>query len=473
LPVVGSSLGAVGERIQASGGGWTVDPLDTYGVLTLLRRIRDGQEDWAARADAVRAWQRTTGAQATVAAMAAEYVTLYQDAIQRRRPLLPKAGRRVANLRTRVAVVVKGHFPNSLPTAHVRIGTAIGQASRESIDYDWIDAGELVTAGVRNYDGVIVCRNGDERPQMLSHLAQQCKKHQVPLVLDLDDDLLNVPEEKDPSGGYLLIRQPLTEMLNMASTMIASTEPLAEAYGPHTRSIRLSPNRLDPRVWMTPPEAEVEPPKGLDPDASLRVLYMGSPTHQEDLQLILAPFARLRTQHGVQLHTIGVVLNGKPPTGVAGILPPRARYDHFITWFRSISRFFDIAVAPLVDASFNRSKSDLKFLEYAACGLPVVASRVVPYTLTVRDGVDGLLADNDEESWYKAVESLVTRPELRASIGAAARKRAEEEFMARSCVFDELPWKEWAPPVPSVQASPANGSATQRRDVEFGVVFGA
>jgi GT2 family glycosyltransferase/glycosyltransferase involved in cell wall biosynthesis len=465
LPVVGSELGAVGERIRDSGAGWTVDPRDARQILHLLRRIREGREDWASRAEAVRAWQRTVGTQSTVSAMAGQYIDVYQNVSQRRRPLLPEAGRQGAHLgaRKRVAVVVKGHFPNSLPTAHVRLGTSIGQASGESIDYDWVDAAELVSVGVRDFDGVVVCRNGDERPAVLSHLARQCQKHHVPLVLDLDDDLLNVPPEKDPTLGYLLIRPALIDMLGVASMLTASTESLAKSYAPMTRSVRVVPNRLDPRIWLAPPE-EAQPPPELDPDAPFRVLYMGSPTHHEDLELISGAFSRLHAAHGVQLHTIGVT-GAKPPAGVVAIRPPFARYDHFIRWFRSVTRYFDAAVAPLVDSSFNRCKSDLKFLEYAACGLPVVTSRVVPYVLTVRDGEDGLLADNDEESWFQAIASLVEQPELRARLGAAARLRAQTEFMATSCVYDELPWEEWRAGM-GRKPSAENGKAHARPDVE-------
>jgi glycosyltransferase involved in cell wall biosynthesis len=194
---------------------------------------------------------------------------------------------------------------------------------------------------------------------------------------------------------------------------------------------------------------------------------MGSPTHQEDLQLLLPAFARLRAQHRVRLHTIGVS-SAKPPSDVVAIAPPSARYDHFIAWFRSVARHFDIAVAPLVDSPFNRCKSDLKFLEYAACGLPVVLSRVTPYSLTVRHGEDGLLTDNDDESWFRALESLALQPELRARLGAAARRRAETEFMASSCVFDGLPWSGWRGGSTRISFS-ENGALHAHRETELGV----
>ncbi|HXK17589.1 MAG TPA: glycosyltransferase, partial [Polyangiaceae bacterium] len=304
-----------------------------------------------------------------------------------------------------------------------------------------------------------------DKPEVLAQVATLCRQHKVPLVLDLDDDLLNVPTDKDPTLGFMLYRPAMVELLKATSMLTVSTEPLAKAYAGLTRSVRIVPNRLDPRVWLEPLERDPNPPKGFDEDAAIRVLYMGSPTHHEDLQLILPAFARLRSKHRVQLHTIGVT-GAKTPEGFRPIVPPHPRYDHFIAWFRSIVGHFDLAVAPLLDTPFNRCKSDLKFLEYAACGLPVVASRVVPYSLTVRDGEDGLLADNDEDSWFNAIESLVLQPELRARLGAAARLRAETEFMVKSCVFDEFPWTDWGAETGAQPAAAASVAQPPRRAVE-------
>ncbi|MGH9027747.1 MAG: glycosyltransferase, partial [Acidimicrobiia bacterium] len=39
LPVIGASYGALGERIRASGAGWTIDPTHVSGIQTLLERL--------------------------------------------------------------------------------------------------------------------------------------------------------------------------------------------------------------------------------------------------------------------------------------------------------------------------------------------------------------------------------------------------------------------------------------------------
>ena len=43
-------------------------------------------------------------------------------------------------------------------------------------------------------------------------------------------------------------------------------------------------------------------------------------------------------------------------------------YPGFVNWFTQ--QHFDIGIAPLVGSTFNRAKSSLKALDYAALGLP-------------------------------------------------------------------------------------------------------
>jgi glycosyltransferase involved in cell wall biosynthesis len=85
---------------------------------------------------------------------------------------------------------------------------------------------------------------------------------------------------------------------------------------------------------------------------------------------------------------------------------------------------FDVALAPAAPSAFFAAKSDLRFLEAAALGLPVVADPVV-YP-TVVDGETGLHATTPDEA-REALLTLVDDPALRARLGAAARAYVERE----------------------------------------------
>jgi glycosyltransferase involved in cell wall biosynthesis len=87
---------------------------------------------------------------------------------------------------------------------------------------------------------------------------------------------------------------------------------------------------------------------------------------------------------------------------------------------------FDVAAHPTLVREFHWSP--LKVFEYMAAGLPVVTPRIARLEAIVRDGREGLLYDAaDPHGLARALERLC-EPELRHTLGAAARNRVIGEF---------------------------------------------
>ena len=89
-------------------------------------------------------------------------------------------------------------------------------------------------------------------------------------------------------------------------------------------------------------------------------------------------------------------------------------YDGYLTVLAAA----DIALMPLLDTEFNRCKSDLKFLEAAACGAVALAPRMV-YGATIRNGRTGLVYDTVEE-FAAGLARLVDDATLRSRLAQAA-----------------------------------------------------
>ena len=78
IPVLGMEIGAVGERIAASGAGWLISHEASAGeVAEALVNLRDDVSGYAQRLEAVDRWQRTEGLSGSCARMAAQYVRIY------------------------------------------------------------------------------------------------------------------------------------------------------------------------------------------------------------------------------------------------------------------------------------------------------------------------------------------------------------------------------------------------------------
>ena len=87
----------------------------------------------------------------------------------------------------------------------------------------------------------------------------------------------------------------------------------------------------------------------------------------------------------------------------------------------------DIGVMPLPDTPWTWGKCGYKLIQYMACGLPVVASPVGVNKEIVEHGVNGFLAETDGE-WRSAIETLMSDGDLRRRMGAAGRKKVEDNY---------------------------------------------
>lgn len=84
----------------------------------------------------------------------------------------------------------------------------------------------------------------------------------------------------------------------------------------------------------------------------------------------------------------------------------------------------DIGLAPLPENRFTMGKCGFKILQYAAAGLPVIASPVGVNADYVRDHITGRLASGKEQ-WVDGVAELIESPKSRSEMGRNALEFVE------------------------------------------------
>lgn len=107
------------------------------------------------------------------------------------------------------------------------------------------------------------------------------------------------------------------------------------------------------------------------------------------------------------------------------------------TYMRLVGRS-EISFMPLSDTPFNRAKSDLKFIEAAACRTVALASSVV-YGDSIEDGRTGMLF-RDPVEFHARLLRLVAMPELARGVADAARRYVAEERMLAYQVAPRIAW---------------------------------
>jgi glycosyltransferase involved in cell wall biosynthesis len=241
------------------------------------------------------------------------------------------------------------------------------------------------------------------------------------LVYEIDDDVFNVGPENWQAYhlyGRGDIRDAVTHAAQVADLVTVTTEHLASVMRERTgnSSVAVLPNYIP--AWVCDSERQPGPRR--------QIGWMGGASHGNDVGLIAAPVRRFIARFaGWDLKLIGT--DFRPTFRVA---KDRAHFAPWIPVVKDPEGYFGgidfgIGLAPLMGTEFDQSKSAIKALEYAARGIPVIASDVGPYRDFVRHGETGFLVRYEHE-WLKYMSELATDQKLRETMGAAARQLARQ-----------------------------------------------
>ncbi len=436
LPAVVFDFPTVATRVRETGAGWVVEHNDIPALYERILELAFDREQQKAADAAVTDWQVGQGAGNSTRMMAAEYLGVYRDVLLGRNQVL---GRRTA---AKIGVVCPANA--NLTQASASTYIRIWERTRNSIDRDvnYIRmTPESLLANVRSgaLDGAIIQRTAIPRtmvPELLSAFAVSGIRYMV----DLDDDLLDVPPTKDPQGIYSTYAPTLQQLLTGAELVTVSTISLQRAVDTFNRNVIVVPNSLSGRLWRAPPVSRLS-------DGIVRALYMGTQTHHDDLMMIMAALEATAASHSnFRLTVIGGTSENIVTSDRAGWLkhiavpPDQREYDVFVRWLRQEASWCDFAIAPLQDTKFNGGKSSLKILDYAALALPILASDVSVYEDIGKSAPAVHLVGNTIAKWKAALNRQVMVTEKSPRLGETNRMWVlENHFMEATLPdFDQL-----------------------------------
>ena len=230
-------------------------------------------------------------------------------------------------------------------------------------------------------DDVILCARG-----------AGCK-----VIVDIDDywrlDVHHIAYKSYVKNNFESLQ---IKHLHLADVVTTTHEWLAEKIYPYNKNVVVLPNAI-PRHKYFPVEKTIS--------EKLRIFWQGSITHGLDIELLRNPVKRLNknrhlmvmagyTKHDVWDRMVAAYTNGlQMPGYLLPGCPPTEYYKKY--------SYADVCLAPLTGTLFNSLKSNLKILEAANMGLPVIASNVHPYT-----GIPGVCYVDKQTDWYKHIQEL-------------------------------------------------------------------
>lgn len=252
--------------------------------------------------------------------------------------------------------------------------------------------------------------------------ARESGKH---VVMDLDDDLLSLPvSHPDVLKMYFAGSQlPMLTAMVQVKALTVTTPYLANLLEVYNTNTYVLPNYLNDTIWrFNSPQISTK--------KKIRIIYMGGVTHTQDLKLLLPAIKILAIKYPDQLEFIfygaNLELTEPLPVTVTNLKSETYVYADFARV--ALSQPADIAIAPLEDNDFNRCKSNIKYLEYSAMGLPGVFSNVLPYSSVIKQGSNGFVAASTDD-WVKAISRLIDDPILRLQIAKEAQGNVRKNWL--------------------------------------------
>jgi glycosyltransferase involved in cell wall biosynthesis len=256
----------------------------------------------------------------------------------------------------------------------------------------------------------------------LTEVIKQAHRQGIATIVELDDDFSSVHRKNaayDAIQGKNGYQGPewVEKAAALADHVTVSTPQLSK-YARHGRFSILRNCVPDEIFGFAPATRNFEQP---------RIGWTGSvQTHPDDLQQTKRAVGEVLKTNGLNFTVIGdgefVATNLGLDKGTNVFATGWVPIEHY---YGALANHLDIGIVPLEISTFNEAKSALKGLEYAALGIPFVASPTREYLRMEAYGI-GKVAKTPGE-WRKQLQRMIDRTSETERIAREARDRMEHE----------------------------------------------
>ncbi|MDI6788497.1 MAG: glycosyltransferase [Planctomycetota bacterium] len=284
-------------------------------------------------------------------------------------------------------------------------------------------------------------------------LLQHMKKFQnggKKLVVDHDDFLFSIQplmrsygefgtEEvryKMPDGGIIDVWKDgvnfniqenverldgVAKALEQADLVTVTTDILAEAYKKYNPNIVALPNCIDMDLWeRLPLKRETD---------EFRLYWGGGDSHYGDWMLMPDILRAIMDKY----KNTKLIIQGTLFTASTKNLPQdriihRKWVDTHAYPYTTAIIDPDLALIPLEDTKFNRCKSNIKWVEMAALGVPCVTSHVTPYKEYAAEDNGVYIENNNKDAWIDGISYMIDNADKRKEFADNAKKTVVKHF---------------------------------------------
>ena len=241
----------------------------------------------------------------------------------------------------------------------------------------------------------------------------------------LDLGYISITEFDDDPRGFSQIVDSNFAVFRAVHAVQTSTDELAKLFRQWNPNVAVFPNQI----------ADLPPLQLRESDRRIR-LFFGALNRKHSWEPLIPHINRALQKLGEKVEVN--VLVAKDFFDALDVKHKRlSALQDYPQYLKSMQNA-DIALLPLVDAEFNRMKSDLKFIEAASRSTAVIASPTV-YEKTIVHGKTGLICPEIAD-FEQAIVELVEKPKLRNRLIRNAYNYVRSKRMLSAHYMKRLEW---------------------------------
>jgi glycosyltransferase involved in cell wall biosynthesis len=299
-------------------------------------------------------------------------------------------------------------------------------------------------------DVLVICRS--RYNHHLNEIITRAKSRGSLVIFDVDDFVFDVDyvqlvvrtldqdfEHPNVWDFWFAYIGRVGATLRLCDRIIVTNDFLAaQARRMGPRDVRIIPNFLNSaQLEVSRRILQAKRASGFARDHRIHLGYFsGTPSHNRDFEIISEVLHRLLAEdHRLRLRAVGF-LDLKGRLGQHQDRIERHPLCDFLNLQRLIGST-EINLVPLQDNTFTQCKSELKYFEAAIVGTVTIASPTYTLRSAIRDGVNGLLAH--EQEWEAKLRLAIRDLEGSGDRYAAMAELAAEHSLKRYHWENQLP----------------------------------
>jgi tetratricopeptide (TPR) repeat protein len=260
-------------------------------------------------------------------------------------------------------------------------------------------------------------------PDLLPIFAARRRERRL-TIYEITSHLFATPPGPANADGRrpadLVLRSLAPMLARQADAIQFSTAALEAEFAALGQRRAVFPSQL----WDAPPPLSL---RRLD---RVVIGWGGTRAHREDLRAALPALTGVLERHP----EVRVAIMADPSVrDVLDSLPGErvsfSPWDTLEAYYQFLEHI-DIGIAPLEPTPYNKSRGDVRFIEYAAHGVLAVCADLEPYREAVRPGQTGYLYQ-DVGELETVLERALSEGEVRAAIPARAARYVATERLER------------------------------------------